>query len=131
MADTIQTIKTYGAQLKINGDVDLPGVILSDIKMTPTFDVTTVDQGKQSRSAIRTLTGVEFSATATLLASTSVPAIEPNVEKLVSELVVSESLAPAGGSTIVEIGEVNLLPGEAQTVSVKATYHPGMTKTTE
>lgn len=126
---TIPNTKTYGKTLKINGDIDLPGVILTDVKATPTFEVETVEQGGVPVAGIRTLKSVEFSFTATALAATNVAAMESAIETWCTETAASASLAPAGGSTIVELGEISLIPGKAQTVNVKASYYPKMTTT--
>lgn len=126
MSETIPIHKHYGKTLKINGDIDVAGAILSDVKMTPIFEVTTIDQGNVPKSATRTLKGVEVSATATMLKETSLNSVETAIETFTTTRVPAEGLAPSGGSTIVELGETSITPGEAQTVSVKATYYPSM-----
>ena len=101
-------------------------MILSDIPIRPQNETTTVDQGGIPVSGTRTLKSVELSATATMLEGKDVSTIEPEIESFVAERVPEENVAPAGGSVIVELGEISIIPGEAQTVSVKATYYPGM-----
>lgn len=118
--------KYYGKALKINGAIELTGVILTDVKATPTFEVETVDSGGVPVAGVRTLKGVEFSLTATALESTSAADIETAIETWCTETAAAENLAPEGGATIVELGEISLIPGKAQTISVKATYYPEM-----
>lgn len=123
MADTH---KYYGKPLKINGAIELTGVILTDVKATPVFETETVEQGGAAVAAIRTLKGVEFSLTATMLETAEIAAAETAIETWCATSAAENNLAPAGGSTVVEIGEISLIPGKAQTVSVKATYYPEM-----
>ena len=118
--------KHYGKALKINGAIELTGVILTDVKATPTFEVETVDNGGIPVAGVRTLKSVEFSMTATVLDGVEIETLEMPIETWCSSKAASEGLAPEGGSTIVEFGEVSLIPGKVQTFSVKATYYPEM-----
>lgn len=126
MADTPTLQKYYGKALKINGKIELTGVILSDVKATPTYEVETVDEGSIPVAGIRTLKSVDYTMTATALEGTAAADLESAIETWCTSHAAAENLAPAGGSTIVELGEISLIPGKAQTVSVKASYYPGM-----
>ncbi len=124
------TVKTYGKQVEINGDIEIAGVILSDISATPAWEINTY--GKPEQAATRRLVSVDYSGTATFLKGTTEAALETAVETWAKDDAPARypDTCPAGGSVVIELGQSSIVPGDAKTVQFTAKYYPLMTANT-
>ena len=123
------TIKTYGKSVKINGDIEITGAILSDVSVTPAFE--TKVYGNPEEAGTRRTVSIDYSATATFLEGTAESALETAIETWATGDAPKRypDTCPAGGSVIVELGQSSIVPGEAATCSFTAKYYPKMVKT--
>lgn len=118
--------KYYGKELAIADEIEIEGVILSNCRLTPEYEVETVAEGNDEVHGRRTLKNVKFTADGTALAGTEIAAIEAAIETWSASGIPAYGVVPEGGSAIVEIGEISVTPGKAKTFSVTSTYYPKM-----
>lgn len=120
------TTKIYGKKVAINGDVNLTGVILSDLTVTPAYETNTY--GKPEQAAVRRTVSIDYSGTATFLENTTETALETAVATWAAGDAPTryDDTCPAGGSVVVELGQSSIVPGEAKTCQFTAKYYPSM-----